>query len=130
MCIHMTDNIKYSCDVMSCQFCKLSYSKPPCCFNFTWSGKYNKMSGYFSLSSYHNSILRLSDKNIQTQYVKMVNLAMQLVKSTCNSLFCCFSYTVSYKRETKERGKIMPVPRRVKPLLGFIIAHRNQVEIH
>ena len=37
-------------------------------FLFTWSGigKYNKMSRYFLLSSYHNTKLQLSDKNICT----------------------------------------------------------------
>ena len=37
-------------------------------FFFAWvgMGKYNKMSLYFSFSSYHNTKLRPSDKNIKT----------------------------------------------------------------
>ena len=58
----------FSCDVISRQFCKSSYSRPPCWFPFAWPGiaKYNKMSHYFLFSSYHNTKLRPSEKNIKT----------------------------------------------------------------
>ena len=58
----------FSCDVISCQFCKSSYLRPTCWFPFAWTGiaKYNKMSCYFSFSSYHNTKLRPSDNNSKT----------------------------------------------------------------
>ena len=47
-----------------------SHSRPPAGFLLTWSGigKYNKMSRYFLFSSYHNTKLQLSDKNISTHH--------------------------------------------------------------
>ena len=56
----------FSCDVISSQFCKSSYSRPPCWFPIAWAmagyiGKYNKMSRYFLFSSYHNTKSRPND---------------------------------------------------------------------
>ena len=61
-------NRGFSRDVISSQFCKSSYSRPPCWFPVAWTGigKYNKMSRYFLFSSNHYTKLRPSDKNIKT----------------------------------------------------------------
>ena len=63
-------------DVISSQFFKSSYSRPPCWFPFAWPviGKYNKTSRYFLFSSYHNTKLRPSDKNLKTHTVEISNL--------------------------------------------------------
>ena len=61
-------NRGFSCDVISSQFCKSSYSESPCWFPFAWPGIgiHNKMHRYFSFSSYHSIKLRPSDKNFKT----------------------------------------------------------------
>ena len=61
-------NRGFSCDVISSQFCKSSFSQPPCWFLYAWPGigKYNKMSRNFLFSSNHNAKLRLRNKHTKT----------------------------------------------------------------
>ena len=116
----------FSCDVISSQFCKSFYSRPPCWFPFAWTGigKYNKMSCYFLFSSYHNTKLRLSDNNSKTHtWLKFQILLYSKSKVTAG--FVVFLHTAPYKKETKERGKVMRVyvlQHRVNPLYSNAIA--------
>ena len=58
-------NRGFSYDVISHKFCKSSYSWLPCWFPLSTGqyGKHNKLFCYL-FSSYHNTKLQLSDKNI------------------------------------------------------------------
>ena len=48
------------------------------------------MSSYFLFSSYHNTKLQRSDKNISTHtLVEILNPIMKLIPN--NNVFCCFS---------------------------------------
>ena len=58
----------FSYDVITSQFCKSSYLRPSCWFHFARPsiGKHNIMSPYSLFSSYYNTKVQLSDKNIHT----------------------------------------------------------------
>ena len=65
-------------------------------------GKYNKISGYFLLSSCHNTKFNLRDKNITT-HTRFKFHIQKLMKR--NSVLCCFSLYRATQKETKERGR-------------------------
>ena len=83
----------FSCDIISSQLCKSSFLWLPCWFPSAWPGiaKYNKMSRYFLSSSYHNTKLRPSDKNIKTHTRLKFQILLQSQSDKSNSMFCCFS---------------------------------------
>ena len=71
-------------------------------------GKCNKMAHYFLFSSYNNTKLQLSDKNISTHTLLKLKIP-SWSKSKVQAFFVIFLYTVPYKKETKRRGKILGV---------------------
>ena len=81
--------------------------------------KYNKMSPYFLSSSYHNTKLRASNKNIKT----LTRLKFQILlwtKSEVTADFVVFLHTLQYKKETRSETKSCAyrcVPRRANSLL-------------
>ena len=121
---------RFSCDVISSQFCKLSYPRPPCWFLFTRSGigKYNKISSYFLFSPYHNTKLQLSDKNISTYTLWKFWFSLWsrwkfwfLLWSKIQVQACVvvFLYTAPYNRKPSGGAKSWPcgcVPRLANPI--------------
>ena len=104
------NNRGFSCDVISSQFCKSSYLRPPCWFPVAWPGigKNNKISHYFLISSYHNTKLRPSDKIIKIHTRLKFQILLQS-KSKVPVFFVVFSPYCTKQKETKERGKIVRV---------------------
>ena len=66
------------------------------------------MSRYVLFSSYHNTKLRPSDKNIKAHTLLKFQILL-LSKSEEKAGFVVFLYTAPYRKETKEQGKIMRV---------------------
>ena len=81
----------FSCDVISSQFCKSSYSRLPCWFPLSMERhrKHNKMSCYFY--SVHTTIPYLTEwqEYWQTHLVEILNCSAKWIKSS--SIFFCFS---------------------------------------
>ena len=107
LCDRYHDNRGFTCDIISSRFCKTSYLRPPCWFPLSSSRSMvlesSKMFCYFLFSSYHNTKLQLSDKNIST------NTWFQYQILSWNQKFKHFLLFFSiplYKKETKRRGKL------------------------
>ena len=105
------DHRGFSYEVISSQFCKSSYSQPPCWFPFAWPGivKYMKMSQYFLFSSYHNTKLRLSEKNIKTHTLCWNFKSCYEVNQKQQHVLLFFFLYPAMQKETKERVKIVCV---------------------
>ena len=103
-------------------------------FLFTQSSirKYNKMSCYFLFSSYHNTKLQLSDKNIISTHIRLKFVFFLWSKSKVQAFFV-FHYTAPYKnmkKETKRQSKIVCVwvhTASCKPSIGVVEWKSGQV---
>ena len=121
----------FSCDVISSQFCKSSYLRPPCWFPFAWPGigKYNKLSDYFLISSYHNTKLRPSDKIIKIHTWLKFQILLQS-KSKVPAFFVVFLHTAPYKRKPRSGAKSCAyrcILCRANPLLQGLQIHHLEI---
>ena len=100
----------FSCDVISSQCCKLSSCDRYVDFfsHCPVLGKRDKLCCYFLFSSYCNTKLRLSDRNVSTHALLKFQILLWS-KSKLTVCFVCLFFldTAPYKKETKGRGKIM-----------------------
>ena len=113
-------NTRFSCNVISSQFCKSSYLRPPCLFPFAWPGiiKYNKMPHYFLISSYHKTKLRPSDKIIKIHTRLKFQILLQSISKVPAS-FVVFLHSAPCKRKPRSGAKSCAyrcVLRRANPL--------------
>ena len=120
----------FSRDVISSQFCKSSYSRPPCWFPFAWTGigKDNKMSRYFLFSSYHYTKSRPSDKNIKT-HTRLIQKFKSCYKANQKKkqVLLFFSIPLHTERKPWRRAKSWAhkcIQHRANPLLCINAAHQ------
>ena len=113
----------FSCDFISSQFCKSSYSRPPCWFPL-YMERYRKIQQNFLFSSYHNTKLQQNDKNISTHTLLEFQVFLWS-KLKVQAFFVVFLYTTSYKKSCAYGC----VPRRANPLPCPLYSKRRKIKV-